>query len=100
MVSIDARSGSSTVALSVRDMGAGMSASDLDQVARPFQQGSNAKGRAGTGLGLAVVKTFADLMQGKVIIDTAPGEGTRVRVILPKADLEETESALLETTSV
>ncbi len=100
MVSIDARSGSSTVALSVRDMGAGMSASDLEQVARPFQQGSNAKGRAGTGLGLAVVKTFADLMQGKVIIDTAPGEGTRVRVILPKADLEETESALLETTSV
>ena len=100
MVSIDARAGSSTVALSVRDMGAGMSASDLEQVARPFQQGSNSKGRAGTGLGLAVVKTFADLMQGKVIIDTAPGEGTRVRVILPKAELEETESAMLETTSV
>ena len=89
-VSIDARSGTSTVALSVRDTGTGMTASDLELVARPFQQGSNARGRAGTGLGLAVVKSFADLMTGKVIIDTAPGEGTRVRVILPKAVEEDT----------
>lgn len=97
-VSLDARAGTSTVALSVRDTGTGMSASDLEQVARPFQQGTNARGRAGTGLGLAVVKSFADLMTGKVIIDTAPGEGTRVRVILPKAVGEETETRQLEET--
>jgi cell cycle sensor histidine kinase DivJ len=84
-VSLDARAGSSTVALSVRDTGAGMSEVDLERIAKPFQQGTNAKGRAGTGLGLAVVKAFADQMAGKVIIDTAPGEGTRVRVILPRA---------------
>ncbi len=97
-VSLDARAGTSTVALSVRDNGTGMSARDLEQVARPFQQGTNARGRAGTGLGLAVVKSFADLMTGKVIIDTAPGEGTRVRVILPKAVGEETETRQLEET--
>lgn len=85
-VTLDARAGQKAVALSVRDQGAGMDEADLDRIARPFQQGSNARGRAGTGLGLAVVKSFADSMKGRVVIDTAPGQGTRVRVFLPKAD--------------
>ncbi|WP_084419635.1 sensor histidine kinase [Henriciella litoralis] len=88
-VVIDARTGERSVALSVRDEGAGMDEADLDRVAKPFQQGKNAKGRAGTGLGLAVVKSFADQMKGKVIIDTAPGQGTRVRVVLPKASSDQ-----------
>lgn len=85
-VTLRAREGRHAVALSVRDQGAGMDAEDLDRIARPFQQGRNAKGRAGTGLGLAVVQSFAKAMRGKVVIDTAPGAGTRVRVLLPKAD--------------
>ncbi|WP_300379242.1 HAMP domain-containing sensor histidine kinase [Henriciella sp.] len=89
VVTLDARAGKEVVGLSVRDHGAGMDAEDLDRIARPFQQGRNAKGRTGTGLGLAVVKSFADAMQGKVIIDTAPGRGTRVRVMLPKIDAEQ-----------
>ncbi len=83
---LDAKAGRDAVALSVRDHGAGMDEADLERIAKPFQQGSNARGRAGTGLGLAVVKSFADEMKGRVIIDTAPGQGTRVRVVLPKAD--------------
>lgn len=85
-VILDARAGQKAVALSVRDQGAGMDEADLDRIAKPFQQGSNARGRAGTGLGLAVVKSFADSMKGRVVIDTAPGQGTRVRVFLPQAD--------------
>ncbi|WP_143435217.1 sensor histidine kinase [Henriciella aquimarina] len=95
-VTLLAREGRNAVALSVKDEGAGMDAEDLERVARPFQQGRNAKGRAGTGLGLAVVRSFAEAMKGKVVIDTAPGEGTRVRVILPKAnkqDLGDVEDA-------
>ena len=85
-VTLDARTGQKAVALSVRDQGAGMDEADLDRIAQPFQQGSNARGRAGTGLGLAVVRAFADGMKGRVVIDTAPGQGTRVRVFLPKAN--------------
>ncbi len=96
VVTLDARTGNGAVALSVRDTGAGMDADDLDRIAKPFQQGRNSKGRAGTGLGLAVVQKFADQMKGRVIIDTAPGAGTRVRVILPQAldqDTVKTEEA-------
>ncbi|MEO1028519.1 MAG: HAMP domain-containing sensor histidine kinase [Pseudomonadota bacterium] len=67
----------------VIDQGIGMNAEDLDRIAEPFSQGKNSKGKAGTGLGLAVVRTFAELHGGKMVIDTAPGEGTRVDVYLP-----------------
>lgn len=85
-VSLSAGASGGSVFLSVEDDGAGMDQADLDRIAAPFAQGANAKGRAGTGLGLAVVHRFAQLHGGRVIIDTAPGEGTRVRVMLPAAD--------------
>ncbi len=72
--------------LCVEDEGAGMDEEDLRRIASPFAQGENARGRVGTGLGLAVVKRFADLHGGKVRIDTRPGEGTRVRVTFPLSD--------------
>jgi len=74
------------VAISVADEGAGMSKADLDRIATPFAQGENSKGRAGTGLGLAVVHRFAQLHGGQVIIDTQENKGTRVQVTLPKLD--------------
>ncbi|MFN3214190.1 MAG: sensor histidine kinase [Henriciella sp.] len=69
--------------LSVRDTGAGMDAEDLARIARPFAQGRNAKGRAGTGLGLAMVQRLAELQSGQVRIETMPGQGTQVMVTLP-----------------
>lgn len=73
--------------LFVADAGVGMTQEDLARIAEPFAQGANAKGRAGTGLGLTVVHRFAELHDGKVVIDTAPGQGTTVQVSLPAADL-------------
>lgn len=74
------------VILSVEDQGAGMDADDLRRLAEPFAQGRNSSGRPGTGLGLAVVKSFADLHDGQVRIETAPSAGTRVEVSFPPAD--------------
>lgn len=87
MVTLLAGKAAGAVAISVQDRGAGMDQGDLDRIAKPFAQGANAKGRAGTGLGLAVVHRFAELHGGKVVIDTAPGKGTRVRVTLPASDM-------------
>ena len=73
--------------LSVKDDGRGMSEEDLARIAEPFAMGENASDKAGTGLGLVNVKRFAEMHGGKVVIDTAPGEGARFQVILPKADI-------------
>ena len=85
-VTLSAKRLGGAVAISVTDEGAGMSKADLDRIAKPFAQGNNAKGRAGTGLGLAVVHRFAQLHGGQVIIDTQENKGTRVRVTLPMLD--------------
>lgn len=37
----------------------------------------------GTGLGLSIVRRIVDLMGGQVTVDSAPGRGTVVRVVLP-----------------
>lgn len=71
--------------LQVRDTGAGMDADDLARIAKPFAQGRNAKGRAGTGLGLAMVHRLAELQSGTVKIETALGTGTTVTITLPSA---------------
>ena len=74
------------VVLCVKDDGRGMSEEDLQRIAKPFEMGANSHDKSGTGLGLVNVKRFADMHGGRVIIDTAPGEGSRFQVILPKAD--------------
>lgn len=79
--------------LSVRDTGAGMDAEDLARIAKPFAQGRNAKGRSGTGLGLAMVQRLAELQGGQVRIETAPGEGTHVLVTFPALSATERRAA-------
>ncbi len=80
------------VQLSVTDQGIGMDAEDLARIATPFEQGRNSRGRAGTGLGLAMVQRLAEMHGGRVIIRTAPGEGAHVTVTLPAA-IDRTQEA-------
>lgn len=82
-VTLTATSRGSISQLQVRDTGAGMDADDLARIAKPFAQGRNAKGRAGTGLGLAMVQRLTEMQDGQVEIRTAPGAGTTVIVRLP-----------------
>jgi signal transduction histidine kinase len=41
----------------------------------------------GTGLGMAIVKKLMDLHGGEIEIDSAPGRGTSVRLLLPPTAL-------------
>ncbi|MEM9570342.1 MAG: HAMP domain-containing sensor histidine kinase [Pseudomonadota bacterium] len=82
-VTLTAKTTGGTCFLQVSDTGAGMDAEDLARIAKPFAQGRNAKGRAGTGLGLAMVQRLAEMQGGQVEIRTAPGAGTTVIVRLP-----------------
>lgn len=82
-VTLTARARGATSILQVSDMGTGMDAEDLARIAKPFAQGRNAKGRAGTGLGLAMVQRLAEMQGGQVEIRTAPNAGTTVTVRLP-----------------
>ena len=78
---------SGAVRLRVIDSGIGMDEAQLAGVFEPYRQLHKrrdvAEGEDGTGLGLALTKRLVELHGGEIRIDSAPGEGTTVTVILP-----------------
>ncbi|MGE5540227.1 MAG: ATP-binding protein [Gemmatimonas sp.] len=69
----------------IRDTGIGIPADRLAHIARPFVQVESGLNRRyeGTGLGLALSKALAELHGGKLVIESAVGEGTEVTLKLP-----------------
>jgi PAS domain S-box-containing protein len=67
----------------VRDQGIGISEGDQQQLFKAFHRGSNVGTRAGTGLGLLLVKRCAELHGGQVQVESKVGAGTTVSVRLP-----------------
>jgi signal transduction histidine kinase len=67
----------------VRDRGIGISEADQQQLFKAFHRGENVGTRAGTGLGLLLVKRCAELHGGTVRVESRIGEGTTVTVKLP-----------------
>jgi signal transduction histidine kinase len=69
------------VVVSVADTGAGMDAATLARAAEPFF--TTKPPGEGTGLGLSLVREMATAAGGHVLLDSAPGRGTTVRLVLP-----------------
>ena len=69
----------------IRDTGIGISGEDVDKVLEPFVQLEHAHSRTheGTGLGLPLVKKFAELHGGDIAIDSEVDAGTTVTVLFP-----------------
>lgn len=82
-ITLETRHDGGATLLAVTDRGAGIAAADLTKLTEPFAQGTGAK--PGTGLGLSVVRRFAELHGGTLKIESKPGKGTRVEVTLPRA---------------
>ncbi len=75
----------SVMEFSVADQGPGIAPDILDSVFERFERGASNPRRRGSGLGLALVKSFVELHGGSVAIDTAPERGTKVICRLPVA---------------
>ena len=70
--------------LIVADTGEGIGAEDLQRLGRPFEQAGDGMQKAnGTGLGLSLVRAFAELHGGEMQIESQLGEGTTVIVRMP-----------------
>jgi PAS domain S-box-containing protein len=61
------------------DSGTGLTAEQISGLFRPFTQadGSTTRKYGGTGLGLTLSKNFAEMLGGKIGVDSTPGEGSR-----------------------
>lgn len=86
-VSIGNRDGRTEVF--VRDTGSGIAPQHLPHVFNRFYRGDASRSSAGTGLGLALVKSIADLHGGSARIESELGRGTTVFLTFPnQASLE------------
>jgi two-component system, sensor histidine kinase FlrB len=83
VVTLKARLRGERVELTVHDNGPGIAPSIQSRVFEPFFSTRP----AGTGLGLAVVKTVAEAHGGALALDSTPAGGTRIELDLPRRAL-------------
>jgi signal transduction histidine kinase len=88
-VSISAEQSPEGISVAISDQGCGMEPYVVERVFEPFYQAASAYARShgGAGLGLPIAKAIVDAYDGRILIDSAPGKGTTVRILLPQPRL-------------
>jgi PAS domain S-box-containing protein len=71
--------------IEIQDTGIGIPAHEIPRLFNRFFRATSATEHAisGTGLGLAIVKSIADAHHGAIEVDSIPGGGTTMRLLLP-----------------
>lgn len=69
--------------LAVSDSGVGMTPQELLRLSQAFQQGDAGKKQKGAGLGLSVVRAFAEAHGGRLEIESREGGGSTLAVFFP-----------------
>jgi PAS domain S-box-containing protein len=84
-VSLRMRTEGENVIFEVVDTGVGIPPAQMDRIFDPFWQAErpNTRRVGGTGLGLSVSRRYIRLLRGELAIESEPGRGTKVSVILP-----------------
>ena len=84
--------------ISVKDTGKGIPSEEKDKVFERFFQSKGASG--GTGIGLALVKSFVELHHGTARVESEYGHGSNFIVILPCMQEGEIKDEAASTTEV
>jgi signal transduction histidine kinase len=73
--------------LSVRDKGEGVSPLDLGRVFEPLYRADSSliSGLGDSGVGLSLVRALCEELSGRVWVESQPGEGSVLSVLLPLA---------------
>ena len=67
------------------DTGPGLSSHELSQIFQPFY--STKEGVQGLGLGLPICRKILERYGGQLTVQSQPGHGTTVKILLPKSGL-------------
>jgi signal transduction histidine kinase len=80
-IDLAARCSNGQVEVTVRDTGVGIAPEDHERVFEEFQQAGQ---REGSGLGLALTRSFVELHGGRIRVESALGEGSTFTFTLPQ----------------
>jgi signal transduction histidine kinase len=87
-VLLTARLDDGEVVIEVIDHGQGIPVAEIDQLGTRFFRGSGAGTAPGSGLGLAITRALAEGHGGRLEIESAFGEGSTFRIIVPREGTE------------
>lgn len=80
------------VVIAVEDTGSGITPEDLPLLFEKYRRLVFQRPREGTGLGLAIVKAIVEAHQGRVEIESSPGQGSRFSIYFPRGKDSASES--------
>jgi len=83
VVEVDVAATGDALTLAVKDHGIGISEEDQQHLFSSFFRGKNAVNIQGTGLGLHIVKRYAELINATLELESTLGEGTTITLSLP-----------------
>lgn len=86
--------GGGSIVIEVQDRGIGIAPADKERIFEDFVQVGSPP-ETGTGLGLSISRRLATLLDGRLEVESVPGEGSTFRLTLPGA-LREHSAAMAE----
>jgi signal transduction histidine kinase len=86
-ITLEAYGEGNKAVITVTDEGAGIAPEHLPHLGERFFRvdAARTRGKGGAGLGLSICKSIVEAHNGQMTIDSAPGHGTSVTIIIPRA---------------
>jgi signal transduction histidine kinase len=80
------RTAGDEVTIAVIDTGIGIAPTDQEKIFEDFQQADNSPTRqySGAGLGLSICRRLADMMDGRITLQSHVGKGSTFTLVLPR----------------
>lgn len=99
-ISVDYRD--NTLTIKVQDSGTGMSEEQMQRIFAPFNRLENADTQEGFGLGLSIAKALAELLGGRIEVESHVGFGSLFTVTLPlvEGDEEVLQRSIIKSTAL
>lgn len=98
-ISINVSYSGNQFVFSVSDTGVGMTQEEQEKIFKEFTRLRSAQGQEGFGLGLSITHKLIELLNGKISIESKPGEGSTFRVSIPLPSYVNTIENDTETSS-
>ncbi len=82
-----------TLQLKVQDSGIGIPEDQKDVIFESFRQqsGQSTRKYGGTGLGLAITQKLVEMMNGRIDVESIPGEGSTFIITIPNVEVAENQ---------
>jgi signal transduction histidine kinase len=82
-IAVSLKRGQGAIVVTVADSGKGMTGEEMSRAFEKYYQGASVRSSKGLGLGLAIVKKIVELCDGRIDVQSSPGDGSAFAVTLP-----------------